>query len=66
MVPSEYPREHAAIVMASTGETLTYGELEDRSNQVAHLFRQLGCQRGDGVAVVLENQPLFLVLAWAA
>lgn len=66
MVPSEYPREHAAIVMASTGETLTYGELEDRSNQVAHLFRQLGCQRGDGVAVVLENHPLFLVLSWAA
>lgn len=52
--------------MASSGETLTYGELEDKSNQIAHLFRRLGCQRGDGVAVLMENHPLFLVLSWAA
>ena len=66
MIPSSYPRSRPAIVMASTGHTVTYGDLEDLSNQVAHLFRDLGCQRGDGVAVLMENHPLFLVLSWAA
>jgi long-chain acyl-CoA synthetase len=66
LIPSSYPRDHAAIVMARNGAIITYGELEDRSNQVAHLFRNLGCKRGDVVAVCLENHPLFLVLFWGA
>lgn len=52
--------------MAGSGRTVRYGELEAMSNQVAHLFRSLGCERGDVVAVCLENHPLFLVLSWAA
>ncbi len=66
LIPSSYPSEHPAIIMAHSGETITYGELEARSNQVAHLFRRLGCERGDVVAVCLENHPLFLVLFWGA
>ena len=45
MHPSKHAQEHpdkAAIIMASTGETVTYGQLEERSNQFAQLFRSRG------------------------
>ena len=31
-----------ALIMASSGEITTYKELDERSNQIAHLFRQKG------------------------
>ncbi|MGA0795642.1 MAG: AMP-binding protein, partial [Quisquiliibacterium sp.] len=36
-----------ALIMAGSGEMLTYRELEDRSNQAAQLFRSLGLRPGD-------------------
>ena len=53
-----------AIIMAGSGETITYGELDARSNQVAHLIREHGIGIGDCVAMCLENHPWFFVLAW--
>jgi long-chain acyl-CoA synthetase len=68
-----HPRLHArtqpdkaAIVMAETGETVSYGELEARANQGAHLFRSLGLVRGDVIALFLENHPRYLEICWAA
>ncbi|HVT26121.1 MAG TPA: AMP-binding protein [Rhizomicrobium sp.] len=55
-----------AIVMARTGETVTYQELEDRSNQGAQLFRELGLKAGDGIAVFMENNARYLDICWAA
>jgi acyl-CoA synthetase (AMP-forming)/AMP-acid ligase II len=52
--------------MASTGETLSYRELDDRSNQGAQLFRKLGLKTGDVVAIFMENNIRFLDIAWAA
>jgi acyl-CoA synthetase (AMP-forming)/AMP-acid ligase II len=52
--------------MASTGETLSYRELDDRSNQGAQLFRKLGLKTGDVVAIFMENNIRFLEIAWAA
>ena len=53
-----------AIVMAASGETVTYAELERRSNQVAQLLRARGIGIGDCVAMCLENHPWFFCLAW--
>jgi long-chain acyl-CoA synthetase len=68
-----HPAHHAAAtpdkpayIMAESGETVTYGELEARSNQGAHLFRTLGLKAGDGVAFFLENGPRYYELLWAA
>jgi long-chain acyl-CoA synthetase len=68
-----HPSHHAAAnpdkpayIMAETGETVTYGELEARSNQGAHLFRALGLKAGDGVAFFLDNGPRYYELLWAA
>ena len=58
--------DKAAIIMASTGEKLTYGQLEARSNQGAQLFRKLGLKPGDCVALFMENNIRFLEICWAA
>jgi acyl-CoA synthetase (AMP-forming)/AMP-acid ligase II len=62
---AEVAPERAAVVMAD-GRTLTYGELEAGSNRLAHWFRQQGLRRGDHVALLMENRPELLVVAWAA
>jgi long-chain acyl-CoA synthetase len=52
--------------MAATGETVTYGELEARSNQGAHLFRACGIAAGDAVAIFMDNSPRYYEVLWAA
>ena len=55
-----------AYIMAESGLEVTYGELEAKANQAAHLFRELGLQRGDHIALLLENHPCFFQICWAA
>ena len=55
-----------AIIMSASGETISYGELDRRSNQVAQLLRSRGIGVGDTVALCLENHPWFHALAWGA
>ena len=55
-----------AIIMASSGETVTFGEYEARCNRVAHLLRDAGLQRGDHIAVFLENSPQLLEIEGGA
>jgi acyl-CoA synthetase (AMP-forming)/AMP-acid ligase II len=55
-----------AYVIAETGETLTYAELDRRANQGAQLFFQLGLKPGDHVAFLLENGLRFAEISWAA
>ncbi|WP_368389954.1 AMP-binding protein [Sphingopyxis sp. USTB-05] len=58
--------DRPALIMAASGEAISYRELEQRSNQGAQLFRQLGLARGDVIAILLENSPRYFELAWAA
>jgi acyl-CoA synthetase (AMP-forming)/AMP-acid ligase II len=55
-----------AFVFPASGRTITYGELEARSNQGAQLFRSLGLRAGDHIALMLENHPDFFSICWAA
>ena len=55
-----------ALIMAGSGEMLTYRELEDRSNQAAQLFRSLGLRPGDHIAILCENQSHFYEICWGA
>ena len=68
-----HPAHHAkadpnkpAYIMAASGETVTYGELDARSNQGAHLFRSLGLKVGDGIAIFMDNGPRYYEILWAA
>jgi len=58
--------DQAAFVMASTGEAVTYRELNDRSNQLAQCFHAAGLRFGDHIAVFMENRPEFFEVCWAA
>ncbi len=55
-----------AIIMAGTGETVTFGTMDARSNQGAQLFRKLGLKTGDGICIFMENNARFLEICWAA
>ena len=68
-----HPFHHAAnqpdtpaIIMAGSGETLTYVQMEAQSNRIAHLLRGLGLVRGDTIAILMHNEIDFLPICWAA
>jgi len=67
--PSIHAKSHpdkAAYIMGGTGETVTYGELDARSNQGAHLFRSIGVEAGDAIALFIDNSPRYYEVLWAA
>jgi len=62
-----YPGMHAkpkgdqpAFIMAQSGETVTYAELEARTNQLAHFLRSRGLKRLDHYAIFMENNARYL------
>jgi acyl-CoA synthetase (AMP-forming)/AMP-acid ligase II len=58
--------DRAAMIMGQSGETITFRELDERSNQLAQLFRSRGIERGGTIGIILENHPRFLEVVWAA
>ena len=61
----EYPHKPAAIDAVS-GETVTYGELNERSNRLAQLLWARGLRRGGHIAIFMENNLRFFEVVWAA
>src|SRR5207302_4783139 len=68
-----YPGTHArrtpdkpAVVMAGSGRTLTYRELDDRSARFARVLHDAGLRRGDVLALLSENTLECFELYWAA
>ncbi len=52
--------------MAGSSDTVTYRELDERSNQLAHLWQERGVRTGDHVAILLPNHIRYLEVVWAA
>ena len=68
-----HPFHHAAaqpdtpaIIMAGSGHSLTYAQMEAQSNRIAHLLRGAGLHRGDTIAILMLNEIDFLPICWAA
>ena len=66
-----HPKIHAtvnpdkpAVIMAGSGQVVTYAQLEANSNRVAQLLRSLGLGHGDTIAMCMENRAEFFDLAW--
>jgi len=55
-----------ALIFGGSGTVVTYAELSERADRCAQLLRRLGLGRGDHVALLIENHPSFLEVAWAA
>lgn len=52
--------------MAGSGKSLTYAQLDRRSNQGAQALRHLGVGPGGSIALLMENRLEFLELCWSA
>jgi long-chain acyl-CoA synthetase len=69
MYPGEYAEQHPdqpALIMAGSGEALTFAEFEANANRLAHLYRDAGLRRGDHVAFFVENNIRFFETMAAA
>ena len=55
-----------AYILAATGETVSYEELEANSNRFAHAFRELGAGPGGHIALAVENRRGFFEICWGA
>ncbi len=55
-----------AHVMSGSGEAVTFAELEDRSRRLAQLWWAAGLRPGDHVALLMENNPRYPEVFWAA
>lgn len=67
-----YPGVHAvtnpdrpAVVMAGSGRTVTYRQLEDRSAALASALRELGLRKGDVVSMLSDNSAECFEVYWA-
>ncbi|MEC7579683.1 MAG: AMP-binding protein, partial [Actinomycetota bacterium] len=52
--------DRAAIIMASTGKTISFSEFEARANQLAHVLRNEGLQRLDHYSIFMEIYEWYL------
>jgi long-chain acyl-CoA synthetase len=55
-----------AVINGSNGESLSYRELDERSNRLAQVLHAQGLRRGDCIAMLLENHMRCFEVAWAA
>jgi long-chain acyl-CoA synthetase len=55
-----------AVILATSGEQITFGELDTRSNQLAHLYRDRGLKAGDHIAIFMENNLQYIECESAA
>ncbi|MEL7157198.1 MAG: AMP-binding protein [Actinomycetota bacterium] len=68
-----YPGTHAsttpdkpAVIMAGSGEQLTFAELDQRSARLAQLLHAAGLRPGDHVSIFMENNLHYFECFWAA
>lgn len=65
-VLTRFDRDRVAIVVEPGEHTVTFGELEARSNQIAHYLRAAGLRPGDCIGIMSENSAEYLEIAWGA
>lgn len=58
--------DHPAVIMAGSGKTITFGEMDGAANRFAHLLRASGIGPGDAFAVLLENRIEYFTLIWGS
>jgi acyl-CoA synthetase (AMP-forming)/AMP-acid ligase II len=63
---AETTPDKPAVIMGSTGQVITYAELDAEANRLSRVFQAAGLQPGDHIALCLENHPRFLSIMWGA
>src|SRR6266571_2466407 len=57
--------DRAAIIMAGSGDVVTYHQLRDRSNRLARFLHDIDPSGQAVVAILMDNDPRYLEIAWA-
>ncbi len=57
--------DRIATIMAGSGESVTYGELNARSNRLANYLYAAGLRAGDVLALYMENNIRYHEVYWA-
>ena len=63
MYPGAYAQQHPdrpAVIMADSGEVITYAEFEAQANRLAHWLRGQGLASGDHYSIFMENNAAYL------
>ena len=58
--------DHPAVIMAGSGEQMTYAQMDEASDRFAQLLRAHGLGEGDSFAVLLENRIEYFTLIWGS
>ena len=58
--------DHPAIIMAASGEAVSYRQLDETANRFAHLLRSRGIGAGGHFGLLMENNALNLQLVWGS
>jgi long-chain acyl-CoA synthetase len=58
--------EHPAVIMADTGASTSFREIDERSSRLAGFLAAHGMHRGDHLAILMPNEAAYLEAAWAA
>lgn len=67
MIPGVHLAQHAdkpALIMAGSGFTQTFAELDAAANRLSRLLRSAGLQPGDHVAMCMENHDRYMEIVW--
>ncbi len=67
MFPGAHLEQHGdkpAVIMAGSGFTQTFAELDAAANRLSQLLRAAGLQPGDHVAICMENHDRYLEVVW--
>jgi fatty-acyl-CoA synthase len=55
-----------AFVMGTTGDVISYSELDTRSRKLARYLNKKGIVPGDHLAIMMNNNEDYFVVCWAA
>ena len=58
--------DHPAIIMAGSGETVSYRAMDETANRFARLLRARGVGRDGHFGLLMENNSLYLQLVWGS
>ena len=63
---AERTPDKPAVIMAESGASMSYRELDDAANRLSRLFFEAGLRPGDHVAFCMENRLEYLAILWGA
>ncbi len=65
-IHAQHQPDKPALIIAETGEIVSYAALDAASSRAAQLFRAAGIGAGDTIALFLENSAAFYNIVWGA